>query len=33
MMITIETKDGLYHKRHIGDVFIPLTIKVFGCLQ
>jgi hypothetical protein len=27
------TKEGLYHNRHPINKFLPLVIKVFGCLH
>jgi 1,2-phenylacetyl-CoA epoxidase PaaB subunit len=31
--ITIQAKDGLYWDQFPMNMFLPLTIKVFGCLH
>jgi hypothetical protein len=33
VMITTQTKDGLYLYQHLGDVFFLFAIKVFGCFH
>ncbi len=33
VMITTQTKDGLYPYQHLGDVIYFFAIKVFGCFH
>jgi hypothetical protein len=32
-MMLAQTKEVFYHDRHLEDMFIPLAIKVFGCMH
>jgi hypothetical protein len=31
--VATEVKEGLYHDYYLANVFLPFTIKVFGCFH
>jgi hypothetical protein len=32
-MVVNQAKIGLYHDQHLINAFLPIAIRVFGCLQ